>query len=85
MYRQLSLLILLFCLSFSMLSAQEFDPKQITIVRDSFGVPHIFAKTDAEVAYGLGWVTCENDVETLQWGLLAARKRRWLACRFAWI
>ena len=41
----------------------EFDPSKITIVRDSFGVPHIFAKTDAEVAYGLEWATAEDDVE----------------------
>ena len=26
---------------------------KITIARDSFGVPHIFAPTDPEVAYGL--------------------------------
>jgi acyl-homoserine lactone acylase PvdQ len=26
------------------------NPSKIDIVRDSFGVPHIFAKTDAEVA-----------------------------------
>jgi len=36
-------------------------------------VPHIFAKTDAEVAYGLAWATCEDDFETLQWGLLAGK------------
>ena len=33
----------------------QINPDKIDIVRDEFGVPHIFAKTDAEVAYGLAW------------------------------
>ncbi|MDX2001946.1 MAG: penicillin acylase family protein [Chitinophagales bacterium] len=49
------------------------DPSKIDIVRDSFGVPHIFAKTDAEVAYGLAWATAEDDFETMQWGLLISK------------
>ena len=36
------------------------DPTHITIARDSFGTPHIFAKTDAEVAYGLAWANAED-------------------------
>ncbi|TNF28778.1 MAG: acylase [Bacteroidetes bacterium] len=50
-----------------------FDPKKIDIVRDDFGVPHIFAKTDAEVAYGLEWATAEDDVENAQFMLSAMR------------
>lgn len=38
----------------------------IKIARDSYGVPHIMAKTDAEVAYGLAWVQCEDDFVTFQ-------------------
>jgi len=49
------------------------NPEKIDIVRDQFGVPHIFAKTDAEVAYGLEWATCEDDFETLQFLLMAAK------------
>jgi acyl-homoserine-lactone acylase len=48
-------------------SAQtKIDPVKIDIVRDSFGVPHIFAKTDPEVAYGLAWAQAEDDFESLQ-------------------
>ncbi|MCX6200151.1 MAG: penicillin acylase family protein [Bacteroidetes bacterium] len=36
------------------------NPENVTIVRDSFGIPHIFAKTDAEVAYGLAWANAED-------------------------
>ncbi|MCH7524395.1 MAG: penicillin acylase family protein [Bacteroidetes bacterium] len=45
----------------------------IIIARDVWGVPHIMAKTDAEVAYGLAWVECEDDFVTLQ-ELMAACK-----------
>jgi acyl-homoserine-lactone acylase len=38
----------------------KIDPTHITIARDSFGTPHIFAKTDAEVAYGLAWANAED-------------------------
>jgi acyl-homoserine-lactone acylase len=49
---------------FGSLQAQQvfpkIDPQNITIIRDSFGIPHIFAKTDAEVAYGLAWANDED-------------------------
>ena len=44
----------------------QINPDSITIVRDQWGVPHIFAKTDAEVAYGLAWATAEDDFKTMQ-------------------
>ena len=34
-------------------------------------MPHIFAETDAEVAYGLAWAHAEDDFETIQIGYLA--------------
>lgn len=42
------------------------NPDNITIVRDSFGVPHIFGKTDAEAAYGLAWANAEDGFEVMQ-------------------
>lgn len=55
-------------------SAQiKIDPSGIDIVRDSFGVPHIFAKTDPEVAYGLAWAHAEDDFESLQEVILPAK------------
>lgn len=48
-------------------------PSNIQIARDQWGVPHIFAPTDAEVAYGLAWATAEDDFRTLQKQLLPAK------------
>jgi len=45
----------------------------VTILRDEYGVPHIYGKTDADVAYGLAYAHCEDDFATLQESLLTAR------------
>ena len=35
------------------------------IIRDEFGVPHIYGKTDADVAYGVAVAHSEDDFATL--------------------
>lgn len=66
--------ILLAALLFAALFANaQINPANITIVRDSFGVPHIYAKTDAEAAYGLAWAHSEDDFKHIQENLLAAK------------
>ena len=54
-----------------LLSWGQINPKKIDIVRDDYGVPHIFAKTDAALAYGLAWAHAEDDFKTIQLGFLA--------------
>ena len=49
----------------------QINPNNIDIVRDNYGVPHIFSKTDAELAYGLAWAHAEDDFKTIQQGYLA--------------
>ncbi|MHA8096079.1 penicillin acylase family protein [Aquirufa antheringensis] len=46
---------------------------KITIARDSYGVPHIFAPTDPEVAYGLAWAHSEDDFKTIQTLILTGK------------
>lgn len=58
----------------SFLNAQNIiDAENILIVRDSFGTPHIFGNTDAEVAYGLAWANAEDAFETMQEALITAQ------------
>ena len=45
----------------------------VRILRDTWGVPHIFGRTDADVAYGLAYAHAEDDFATIQGALLAAR------------
>lgn len=46
---------------------------KITIARDTYGVPHIFAPTDPEVAYGLAWAHSEDDFKTIQTLILTGK------------
>ena len=47
----------------------------VRIVRDTWGVPHIYGKTDADVAYGIGYAHAEDDFATLQEVFAAVRGR----------
>ncbi len=47
----------------------------VRILRDEWGVPHIFGQIDADVAYGLAYAHAEDDFLTIQQTMLAARGR----------
>ncbi len=53
---------------------------EVTIRRDAYGVPHVFGRRDADVAFGLAYAQAEDDWDTLQdvivtvRGTLAARQ-----------
>lgn len=52
---------------------KKIDVSNIQIVRDEWGVPHIFADQDHEVAYGLAWANAEDDFGTMQELMLAGQ------------
>ncbi|WP_295772623.1 penicillin acylase family protein [uncultured Mucilaginibacter sp.] len=52
--------------------------KQVTIIRDNWGVPHIYGKTDANVVFGLMYAQCEENFEGIERNYLAPG--RW--CNF---
>ena len=53
----------------------QIDPDDITIVRDKWGVPHIFAPKDEQVAYGLAWAAAEDNFHDMQMNILPVRGR----------
>lgn len=53
---------------------------QAEIVRDEWGVPHIYGKTDADVAYGVAQAHAEDDFFTLQ-DVVAMTRGRYSAIR----
>lgn len=55
--------------------AGQINPENITIARDDYGVPHIFAPTDPEAAYGLAWAHAEDDFKTIQLVMLSGKMR----------
>ena len=58
-------------LIFSPIYSQKVNPENIEIIRDNYGVPHVYSKTDKELAYGLAWVHSEDDFKTIQEAYLA--------------
>ena len=76
--RSYLLLIMLAMSSFAMAQSPKPDlsfirKDSIHIARDSWGVPHIYAPTDAEMAYGFAWAQCEDDFPTIQEFLLITK------------
>ena len=51
----------------------QVNPADVTIARDSFGVPHIMGKTDADAAYGLAWAHAEDNFKDIQYVLLTGK------------
>ena len=49
------------------------DNYTVEILRDSYGVPHIYGETDADAAFGLGYAHAEDDFVTIQQAFIAAR------------
>ena len=49
--------------------------KRVKIVRDTFGVPHVTGKSDADAAFGLAYAHAEDDFPMIQ-GVLAAATGR---------
>jgi acyl-homoserine-lactone acylase len=45
----------------------------VRIVRDNFGVPHVFGHSDADVGFGIGYAHSEDDFATIQDVALATR------------
>src|SRR5437764_1000458 len=46
---------------------------RVRILRDRFGVPHVFGQSDGDAAFGLAYAHAEDDFPTIQSVLAAAR------------
>jgi acyl-homoserine lactone acylase PvdQ len=49
--------------------------KGVTIIRDDWGVPHIYAKTDADVVFGLMYAQAEDDFNRIETNFMNAQGR----------
>ena len=54
----------------------EAQAKQVNIVRDKYGVPHIYGKTDADAVFGLMYSQCEENFERIERNYLEMLGRR---------
>jgi acyl-homoserine lactone acylase PvdQ len=58
-------------LSYSQFNAQEIsryksEAKNVTIIRDKWGIPHIYGKTDADAVFGLLYAQCEENFPRIE-------------------
>jgi acyl-homoserine-lactone acylase len=44
----------------------EAQSQQVTIIRDNWGIPHIYGKTDADAVFGLLYAQCEDDFNRVE-------------------
>ncbi|MGB3153897.1 MAG: penicillin acylase family protein, partial [Chitinophagaceae bacterium] len=44
----------------------EKQSKNVTIIRDNYGIPHIYGKTDADAVFGLMYAQCEDDFKRVE-------------------
>lgn len=44
----------------------EQQAKKVTIIRDTWGIPHIYGKTDADAVFGLMYAQCEDDFRRVE-------------------
>src|SRR5687768_8668104 len=78
------LILFVFLLPFQLLS-QSFTRQEIekwkkqangiTIIRDKWGVPHVYGKTDADAVFGLLYVQCEDDFTRVESNYIIALGR----------
>ncbi|WP_136465996.1 acylase [Flagellimonas onchidii] len=64
----IALFTLLGCNSKPKTEVEEWQAQaeNITIIRDDFGVPHIYGKTDADAVFGLLYAQCEDDFNRVE-------------------
>lgn len=66
----------------TLLSSQSFSPSEIDrwenraqnidIIRDNWGIPHIYGKTDADAVFGMLYAQCEDDFKRVEENYLDA-------------
>ncbi|OQD42585.1 acylase [Croceivirga radicis] len=49
--------------------------ERVTIIRDDYGVPHIYGKTDADAVFGLLYAQCEDDFNRVEQNYIWATGR----------
>src|SRR5580658_3315733 len=42
------------------------EASRVTIIRDNWGIPHVYGKTDADAVFGLLYAQCEDDFHRVE-------------------
>jgi acyl-homoserine-lactone acylase len=60
----------LFSQSTAELSRWKNQSQQVSIIRDQYGIPHIYGKTDGDAVFGLMYAQCEDDYQRVEMNYL---------------
>jgi acyl-homoserine-lactone acylase len=73
--KKIKFIALVYCITLSVF-AQKINPKEVlrlekaaqqtTIIRDNWGIPHVYGKTDADAVFGLLYTQCEDDFKRIE-------------------
>src|SRR5262245_31976076 len=79
------LVLVLVCLSLAPVAAQrssdseiarwEKQAQNVTIVRDDWGIPHVYGKTDADAVFGVIYAQAEDDFNRIETNYLNSTGR----------
>jgi len=50
--------------------------KNVTIIRDNWGIPHVYGKTDADAVFGLLYAQCEDDFKRVEMNFIEKLGRK---------
>jgi acyl-homoserine-lactone acylase len=48
------------------ISRWQKEAQRVTIIRDTWGIPHVYGKTDADAVFGLLYAQCEDDFKRVE-------------------
>lgn len=73
--KKLLMFVLLPLQLFAQLSKEDIqrcsnEAQHVTIIRDNWGIPHIYGKTDADAVFGLLYAQCEDDFNRVEMNYL---------------
>jgi len=57
------------------IAAQAATPRNVEIIRDDWGIAHVFGKTDADAVYGMIYAQCEDDFNRVEHNYLLSLGR----------
>ena len=56
-------------------SLNQIKSREVTVYRDTWGVPHIFGRSDSDASFGLAYAHCEDDFDTIQDVIILVRQK----------
>lgn len=60
----------------SEISQWKQQAKSISIIRDNWGIPHVYGKTDADAVFGLLYAQCEDDFKRVEMNFIEKLGRK---------